>query len=150
VPDGSGSIAMTLSGSTNFDQTRGNNYTCVGSFSNATTSAGLILRVDNPDPQPYGVVIASFPQFAPGDVGNIAFDSLTFSVAPGGLWSDPNADTPDSKRCTFNVTANQALAGTPNDYRVAGSIVCTGALPGLPAAETVQKLQFVTMLALPE
>jgi hypothetical protein len=150
VPDGSGSIVMTLSGSTNFDETRGNNYTCDGSFSNATTSAGLILRVDNPDPQPYGVMIGSFPKFGPGDVGNIPFESLTFSVTPGGLWSDPNADAQSTKRCTFNVTANQALQGTPNDYRVAGSIACTGALPGLPAAETVQKLQFVTMMTLPE
>jgi len=147
LPDGSGSITMTLSGSLTFNETRGNDYACLGHFSNAVSSAGLILRVDNPEPQPYGVVFVDLPKLAPGDLGNIPFDMLTFALTPGGLWSDPNGSTPNTKRCTLNVTANQALAGMPGNYRVAGAITCSSALPGLPAAETVQKLQFVTLVS---
>ena len=138
---------MTLSSSAPFDETRGNDYTCLGAFSNAATGALLTLRIDNAAPKPYGVLFANLPKFGPGDVGNIAFDELTFALAPGGVWSDPSSTTPDTKHCTFNVTANQALTGMPNIYRVTGSITCNAALPGLPDAMTVQKLQFVTMFS---
>jgi hypothetical protein len=147
VPDGSGSITMKFSGSAPFDETRANDYTCLGTFSSAAAAAGLILRVDNPEPNPAGVVFANLPKFSAGDVGNIAFDELTFALAPGGVWSDPSSSTPDTKHCTFNVTANQALTGMPNIYRVTGSISCNAALPGLPDAMTIQKLQFVTMFS---
>jgi len=147
LPDGSGSITMTFAGSKSFNQTRKNDYACVGNFSSNTSAAGLILRVDGATPEePYGVVIANFSKFDPGQVGSIAFDQLNFFVTPGGVWSDPNVGTPNMKRCTFNVTANQALPGAASDYRVSGSISCSSALAGVPGAMTVQKVQFVTML----
>ena len=146
LPDNSGSITMTLSGSVPFNESRGNDYGCLNHFSNATSGAGLLLRVDNPEPKPYGVVFVDLPKLTPGDVGNIPFDMLTFAVTPGGLWSDPDAATPNTKRCTFNVTANQALVDKPGQYRVAAAISCSGALPGLPGAMTLTKLQFVTLM----
>ena len=136
---------MTFSGALSFNETRGNNYTCLANFSNASTGATFILRVDNPQPQPYGVVLGSMAKFEPGQMGSIPFDMLTFAVTPGGLWNDPSGDMPTMKRCTLNVSANQALATPPNNYRVSGTITCSSALPGFPDTMTLQKLQFVTL-----